>query len=161
MYNRVILLGNITKDVTINYSSGGTAIAKTGIATNRKYKKQSGEQVDETMFIDLTFFGRVAEIANSYLHKGSKVLIEGRLQLEQWVDQSGQKRSKHSVHVEELKMMGGRNDGQGGGNASAGGHNAPQQAYNPQPQNAYHPPKQQMPENTIPEIDIDGEDIPF
>lgn len=174
MFNKVILVGNLTRDIELRYTQGGMAIAKTGIATNRKFKKQSGEMVDETMFIDITFFGRSGEIANQYLRKGSKVLVEGRLMLEQWTDQNGQKRSKHSINVEEMKMLDGRNDGeQGGYNASAGnggynapqsgGYNAPQQAYTPpsQPQQAYQPPKQQMPENTIPEIDIDEDEIPF
>ena len=173
MFNKVILVGNITRDIELRYTQGGMAIAKTGIATNRRFKKQSGEQVDETMFIDITFFGRSGEIANQFLRKGSKVLVEGRLMLEQWTDQNGQKRSKHSVNVEEMKMLDGRNDAQGGYNAptnegydapQGGGYNAPQQGYNPppQPRSAYQPPKPQpMPENTIPEIDIDEDEIPF
>jgi len=172
MFNKVILVGNLTRDIELRYTQGGMAIAKTGIATNRKFKKQSGEMVDETMFIDITFFGRSGEIANQYLRKGSKVLVEGRLMLEQWTDQNGQKRSKHSVNVEEMKMLDSRGDmEQGGYSAPTGnsGYNAPQQnaygapqqGHNPQPQNAYQPPKQQMPENTIPEIDIDEDEIPF
>lgn len=177
MFNKVILVGNLTRDIELRYTQGGMAIAKTGIATNRRYKKQSGEQVDETMFIDITFFGRSGEVANQYLRKGSKVLIDGRLILEQWTDQNGQKRSKHSINVEEMKMLDSRGEAQSGYNAPAGGgynapqaqqgHNAPQpnteQSYTPppKPQNAYQPPKQQMPENTIPEIDIDEDEIPF
>jgi len=169
MFNKVILVGNITRDIELRYTQGGMAIAKTGIATNRKFKKQSGEQVDETMFIDITFFGRSGEIANQFLKKGSKVLVEGRLMLEQWTDQNGQKRSKHSVNVEEMKMLDGRDSGGHGG-----GYDAPQQNENssaaqnrnygaPQAQQdgAAQPPRQQMPENTIPEIDIDEDEIPF
>jgi single-strand DNA-binding protein len=170
MFNKVILVGNLTRDIELRYTQGGMAIAKTGIATNRKFKKQSGEMVDETMFIDITFFGRSGEIANQYLRKGSKVLVEGRLMLEQWTDQNGQKRSKHSINVEERKMLDGRGDAQQGGyNAPVdnGGYDAPKpQGYDApqqpqQPQKAYQPPKQQMPENTIPEIDIDEDEIPF
>jgi len=176
MFNKVILVGNITRDIELRYTQGGMAIAKTGIATNRRFKKQSGEMVDETMFIDITFFGRSGEIANQFLRKGSKVLVEGRLMLEQWTDQNGQKRSKHSVNVEEMKMLDSRGDAQQGGyNApmnegydmpQGGGYNAPQQGYTPpsQPQqrSAYQPPKPQpMPENNIPEIDIDEDEIPF
>jgi len=175
MFNKVILVGNLTRDIELRYTQSGMAIAKTGIATNRRYKKQSGEQVDETMFIDIAFFGRSAEVANQYLRRGSKVLIEGRLLLEQWTDQNGQKRSKHSINVEEMKMLDSRGDAdQGGYNPPAGnsGYNAPQmqsdapkQGYTPpQPQSAYQPPKQQpkpMPENTMPEIDIDEDEIPF
>ncbi len=176
MYNKVILVGNLTRDIELRYTQGGMAIAKTGIATNRKFKKQSGEQVDETMFIDLTFFGRSAEVANQYLRKGSKVLVEGRLMLEQWTDQNGQKRSKHSINVEEMKMLDSRGDNPGGYNAPQQGYTPPQpqqngpsaqqpqQGYNPPPQqNAYQPPKPQpsMPENNLPEIDIDEDEIPF
>ena len=83
MYNKVVLVGNLTRDVEVRYSQGGAAIGKVGIATSHKWKSQTGEQKEEVMFIDLTFFGRTAEIANQYLHKGSKVLIDGRLVLEQ------------------------------------------------------------------------------
>ena len=180
MFNKVILVGNLTRDIELRYTQSGMAIAKTGIATNRKFKKQSGAQVDETMFIDITFFGRSAEVANQYLRKGSKVLVEGRLMLEQWTDQNGQKRSKHSITVETMQMLDSRADAQGAGGGynapqqgsytppqQQGGYDAPaaqpQQGYNPPPQqNTYQPPKAQpMPENTMPEIDIDEDEIPF
>lgn len=178
MYNKVFLVGNLTRDIELRYTQGGLAIAKTGIATNRKYKKQTGEQVDEAMFIDITFFGRSGEIANQYLHKGSKVLIEGRLILEQWTDQNGQKRSKHSVTVDEMKMLDSRAETQSGAQSGARdyAHGAGQQngaqeagggAYRPpkpQPQSAYQPPKQSetaMPNNSMPEIEIDDDEIPF
>ncbi len=155
MFNKVILVGNLTRDIELRYSQSGMAIAKTGIATNRRYKKQSGEQVDETMFIDITFFNRSAEIANQYLRKGSKVLVEGRLQLEQWTDQNGQKRSKHSIIVETMQMLDSRADAQqqgqygapqgGGYNApaqNAGGYGQPQQGYTPPPAQEYGQPQQ-------------------
>lgn len=110
MYNRVVLLGNLTRDIELRYTQNGTAIAKTGIATNRRYKTQAGEQKDEVCFIDITLFGRAAEIANQYLSKGRKVLVEGRLIYEQWVDASGQKRSKHSIAVDNLQMIGSRDE---------------------------------------------------
>lgn len=105
MYNKVILVGNLTRDIELRYTPGGLAIAKTGLATNRRYKSQNGEQKEETCFIDITIFGRAAEIANQYLSKGRRVLVEGRLVYEQWADKDGQKRSKHSVAVDELKML--------------------------------------------------------
>lgn len=110
MYNRVVLLGNLTRDIELRYTQNGMAIAKTGIATNRRYKTQAGEQKDEVCFIDITLFGRAAEIANQYLSKGRKVLVEGRLIYEQWVDASGQKRSKHSIAVDNLQMIGSRDE---------------------------------------------------
>ncbi len=105
MYNKVVLVGNLTRDVEIRYSQSGSAIGSVGIATNRKWKSQTGEQKDEIMFIDLTFFGRTAEIANQYLRKGSKVLVDGRLVFQQWTAQDGSKRSKHAITVENLTML--------------------------------------------------------
>jgi len=148
MYNKIILAGNLTRDIEIRYTQGGSAIGNTSIATTRKFKSQSGEQKEETLFVDLTFFGRTAEIANQYLRKGSKVLVDGRLKLDQWEDnQSGAKRSKHSVTVENLQMLGSKDDAQH--------QDAPQQA---QPQSQYSQPTQA---SNIPEIDIDSDNIPF
>ena len=104
MFNKVMLLGNLTKDIELRYTPSGAAIGNTTIAVNRKFKSQSSEK-EEVLFIGLTFFGRTAEIANQYLSKGSKILIEGRLKLDQWIDKTGQKRNKHSVAVETLQML--------------------------------------------------------
>jgi len=106
MFNKVILIGNLTRDVELRYTPNGTAIAKFGLATNRTYKDSvTGENKQEVMFIDITVFGRSAEIANQYLAKGRRVLIEGRLVLENWVDNNGQKRSKHSIVAEKIQFM--------------------------------------------------------
>jgi len=111
MYNKVILIGNLTRDVELKYTPNGTAIAKFGLATNRTYKDtMTGENKQEVMFIDITVFGRSAEVANQYLKKGRKVLIEGRLVFEQWVDSTGQKRSKHSVVAEKVQFMDSKSD---------------------------------------------------
>ena len=167
MFNKVILVGNLTRDVELRYLPSGQALAKCGIATNRRYKDASGMQKDETMFIDFTVWGRSAEVANQYLHKGSRVLIEGRLTLEQWTDQSGQKRSRHSITVENLKMLDrkGENEAYGqpaqsgyGEKSAQTGYEAPQQSYNPPPQ---QPAQQPKPSQELPEIDIDEDDIPF
>ena len=162
MYNKVILVGNLTRDIEIRYTQSGTAIGKVGIATNRRFKNAQGEQQDETMFIDLTFFGRTAEIANQYLHKGSKVLVEGRLVLEQWTDQSGGKRSKHSVTVENMQMLGSRDENAQGGYGDA--RNAGGDYNNPaskSPAPAQETQAQPTPAPSVPEIDIDEEEIPF
>jgi len=154
LVNKVILLGNLTRDIDLRYTPSGTPIAKTAIATNRRYKTQSGEQKEEVCFIDITLFGRSAEVANQYLHKGKQVLVEGRLVLEQWVDGHGNKRSKHSVHVESLHMLGGKesNNGEANNARSYGnrGANKPQQSNNG---------KAKQP--NIPEVDIDDDEIPF
>ena len=157
MYNRIILVGNLTRDVETRYLPNGTAVAKCGIATSRKYKDQSGNQKEETLFIDFTLWGRSAEIANQYLHKGSKVLIEGRLTLEQWTDQNGQKRSKHSVAAENLKMLDGKSQGgQAGGQAYNQAGQASQQHQQPPAQQPQ--PNQQA---ALPEVNIDDSEIPF
>jgi len=183
-------MGNLTRDVEIRYSQGGSAIGNTGIAVNRKWKSATGEQKEEVMFVDLTFFGRTAEIANQYLRKGRQVLVDGRLSLDQWTAQDGTKRSKHAVIVENLQMIGGRDDNQQGG----GGYNAnqgaqpnqsgqPSQGYGqaPAPQYGNQQPQYgggqatpqygggqpvpqqptQQPTQSIPEIDISEDEIPF
>ena len=148
MYNRVILVGNLTRDVELKYTPSGVAIAKFGLATNRNYKDNTtGEMKQEVMFIDITVFGRSAEVANQYLKKGKRVLIEGRLVFDQWIDSSGQKRSKHSIIAEKIQFM-----------DSKESSNYLNQSYdNPIQQQA--PMKQQK--NNIPSIDIDDDEIPF
>jgi single-strand DNA-binding protein len=168
MYNKVILVGNLTRDIELRYSQNGSAIAKTAIATSRKFTV-NGEKKEETCFVDITFFGRSGEVANQYLRKGSKILVEGRLSFEQWVDQtSGQKRSKHSVIVETMQMLDSRGEGgsQGGYNEYSDTGNsgydapAPKAAYTPPPSYS-KPAPARMPENNLPEIDINEDEIPF
>jgi len=163
MYNKIILAGNLTRDVEVRYTQGGSAIGNTAIATSRKFKSQTGEQKEEVLFVDLTFFGRTAEIANQYLRKGSKVLVDGRLKLDQWTAQDGTKRSKHSVTVENLQMLGSKDDAQGGGynNAPAGdNYSQPKPSYNA-PTSAPQAAPQQAQASNIPEIDINEDEIPF
>ena len=160
MYNKVILVGNLTRDVELKYTPTGTAIAKFGLATNRTYKDSvTGENKQETMFIDITVFGRSAEIANQYLRKGRRVLIEGRLVLDQWVDQSGQKRSKHSIVAEKVQFMENKPSAESGYQQpqTQAAYNQAQQAPQQQPQMRQQPQQQ----NNIPSIDIDDEEIPF
>jgi len=143
MFNKVVLVGNLSRDIEMRYSQSGAAVANTAIATSRKFTA-NGEKKDEVMFIDLTFFGRSAEVANQFLRKGSKVLIEGRLQLDQWVDKDGVKRSKHSVVVETMNMLDSKQD-----NQKQGGQQYQQ-----------HKQSQYQNEKHISEIDI-SEEIPF
>lgn len=114
-FNRVILLGNMTRDPELRYTGSGMAVAKLGMAVNDRRKNASGEWVDETTFVDITLFGRTAEVAGEYLTKGSPCFIEGRLKLEQWETNDKQKRSKMVVIGERLQLLGGR--GEGGGKA--------------------------------------------
>ena len=110
--NKVVLIGNLTRDIELRYTQSGYCVGNAGIAVTRKFKNAQGQTAEETCFIDLKFFGRTAEIANQYLRKGSKLAVEGRLKLEQWQDQSGQSRSKHVVEVESLEMLGSNQGGQ-------------------------------------------------
>lgn len=164
-FNKIILVGNLTKDIELRYAQSGTAIANTAIATSRKFT-QNGEKKEEVCFVDITFFGRSGEVANQYLRKGSKILVEGRLNFEQWVDkQSGQKRSKHSVIVETMQMLDTRPSNEDNNNSN---YNASQQQSYQQPQQqGYQAPHQhqqsyQAPSSSdTPVIDIDENDIPF
>ena len=110
MFNKTIIIGNLTKDIQLNYIQNGTAIAKGTVASSYKYKSANGDQKEEVCYLDFNIFGRSAEVANQYLKKGSKVLLEGRLVLENWTAQDGTNRSKHSLRVENMKMLGGQNE---------------------------------------------------
>lgn len=165
MYNKIILAGNLTRDIEIKYTQSGSAIGNTAIATSRKFKSATGEQKEEVLFIDLTFFGRTAEIANQYLRKGSKVLVDGRLKLDQWTAQDGSKRSRHSVTVENLQMLGSKDEvapmgGNGYSQSGSSDYNAPSNdSYNQPAPSA--PKAAPQPTSNIPEIDINEDEIPF
>ena len=105
MFNKVILLGNLTRDIELQYLQSGSAMSKSAIAVNSSYINNSGNKVEETMYIDCTFWGRTAENANKFLKKGSKLLLEGSLMFEKWVDQNGNNRSKHTLKVVKMEML--------------------------------------------------------
>src|SRR2546430_17356087 len=111
-FNKVILLGNLTRDPEVRYPPKGSAVCDLGIAVNRVYTTDSGERREEVTFVDVTLWGRTAEIAGEYLKKGRPVFIEGRLQLDSWDDkQTGQKRSKLKVIGESMQLLGGGRPG--------------------------------------------------
>ena len=115
-YNKVILMGNLTRDPQMKYLPSQTAVVEFGLACNRRYKTQSGEQKEEVTFVDCTAFGRTGEVINQYFTKGKPIFIEGRLKYDQWEDkQGGGKRSKLSVVAENFQFIGGRDGGGGGG----------------------------------------------
>jgi single-strand DNA-binding protein len=106
-YNKVILVGNLTRDPELKYTPKGMAVADIGLAVNRNFKDGEGNKQEEVTFVDVTLWGRTAEVAGEYLKKGKPVLIEGRLTMDTWEDkQSGQKRSKLKVTGENLQMLG-------------------------------------------------------
>lgn len=127
--NKVLLMGNLTRDVKLTYLPSNTPVAELGMAINRNWVGQDGQKHEEVTFVDLTMFGKRAEVLNKYLHKGDPLFIEGRLKLDTWDDkQSGQKRSKMRVMIEDFQFL-----GRGGGSrdgAPAGGA-APRRATGP------------------------------
>ncbi|WQR96144.1 single-stranded DNA-binding protein [Helicobacter pylori] len=179
MFNKVIMVGRLTRNVELKYLPSGSAAATIGLATSRRFKKQDGTLGEEVCFIDVRLFGRTAEIANQYLSKGSSVLIEGRLTYESWMDQTGKKNSRHTITADSLQFMDKKSDNANAmqdsimhenfNNAYPANHNAPSQdPFSQAPsyaQNAYakenlqaQPSKYQ---NSVPEINIDEEEIPF
>ena len=122
-YNRVILVGNLTRDPELKYIPSGTAVTEIGLAVSERRKNANGEWVDEPMFVDVTLWERTAEVASEYLSKGSSVLIEGRLKLDTWQTPEGEKRSKLRVVAQRMQMLGGRGGGgEGGGGGRSGGY---------------------------------------
>ena len=122
-FNKVILMGNLTRDPEVRYISSGTAVCTLGLAVNRTwYDKKAGQKKEEVTFVDVTLWDRTAEVAGEYLSKGRPVLIEGYLKMETWQDkQSGGNRSKHVVVADSMTMLGGKDDGGGGGYSGGGG----------------------------------------
>lgn len=115
--NKVILIGNLTRDPEVRHTPKGTAVGDIALAINRSYSAENGEKREETTYVDVTLWGRIAEIAQQYLRKGRPVYIEGRLQMDSWEDKAtGQKRSKLKVVAEALQLLGGRGEGEAGGN---------------------------------------------
>ena len=108
--NKVILIGNLTKNIDLKYLTTGVAVGESSMAINQVYKKQDGTKVQDTCFIDIVMYGRSAEISNQYLKKGSKLCIEGKLNFQQWSDQYGNKRSKHIVSVEKVEFLDTKSD---------------------------------------------------
>ncbi len=115
-YNKVILIGNLTRDPDLRYTPKGTAIARIGLAVNRNWRTDTGEMREEVTFIDVDAFGKQAEVIGEYLRKGSPVMVEGRLKLDSWDDKNtGQKRSKLFVVLESFQFLDSKSDRQGGG----------------------------------------------
>ena len=152
--NKVMLMGNLTRDPEVRYTPKGTAVAEVGLAINRYFTAENGEKREETTFVDVTLWGRQAEIAGEYLKKGRPVFIEGRLQLDTWDDkQSGQKRSKLKVVGEGLQLIGAK-PGTGGG-PDTGESSGPPPAQ--RRRESAPPPK---PAAADPDLDAE-DDIPF
>lgn len=107
-FNRVLLIGRLTRDPELRYTPSGSAVTDFGLATNRVWTGQDGQKHEETTFVDITLWARSAEVASEYLHKGDPVFIEGRLQLDQWTDKEGQRRSRLRVVGERMQFLAAR-----------------------------------------------------
>jgi single-strand DNA-binding protein len=125
-FNRVILMGNVTRDPELRYLANGTALCDLGMAMNRRFKDKDGTWADETTFVTVTLWARTAEIAGEYLTKGSPVMIEGRLKLDQW-EKDGKKNSRLTVVGETMQLLGTRGQGGGGGAPASGGERGERQ----------------------------------
>ena len=161
-FNKVILLGNLTRDPELKYTPKGTAVAQIGLAVNRVYSNEQGEKVEEVTFVDVDLFGRTAEIANEYLRKGRPVLIEGRLKLDSWDDkQTGQKRSRLKIIGEAMQLLGGRDNAGGGGGGGGGDEyregGSSRSSSAPPPRRPNAPPQKAR----DPDLDQPEDDIPF
>ena len=156
-FNKVILVGNLTRDPQVRYTPSGTAVTELGLAVNRTwFDKQSNSKKEDTTFVDVTLWSRQAEVAGEYLSKGRQVLIEGRLQLDQWDDkESGQKRSKLKVVCENMTMLGsGGSGGGGGGGGPRGGGGGSQQSAPASHGGDDHDPSQSFYENSGPDDNV-------
>jgi single-strand DNA-binding protein len=150
-FNKVILLGNLTRDPEVRYTPKGSAVCDLGVAVNRQYTLDSGEKREEVTFVDVVLWARLAEIAGEYLKKGRPVFIEGRLQMDSWEDkQSGQKRTKLRVIGETMQLLGSRPAGTGAAPAEGGDEDRQPRAAKTAP-----PPKADAP------AEPDEDEIPF
>ncbi|RDU59837.1 single-stranded DNA-binding protein [Helicobacter marmotae] len=163
MYNKIIMVGNLTRDVELRYLPSGSALATLGLASNRRFKKPDGSPGEEVCFVDVKLFGRSAEVANQYLRKGSKILIEGRLSFETWNDQSGMKKSKHTIIAESMQMLDSKPSSENTYNnhQSSYDEGTPNYSQSPNYGNQYGNQKGESYSQNIPEINIDEDEIPF
>ena len=120
-YNKVMLMGNLTRDPELRYLPSNMPVVQIGMAINRRWRSKEGENQDETNFVECEAFGRTAEVINEYLKKGRPLFIEGRLKLDQWQDKEGNNRSKMKVIIETFQFVDSRGDGDGGGSGGGGG----------------------------------------
>ncbi len=173
-FNKIILMGNLTRDPQLKYLPSQTAVVEFGLACNRRFKTATGEERDEVLFVDCASFGKQAEVINQYFTKGKPIFIEGRLKYDSWEDkQGGGKRSKLSVVIENFQFVGGRDGGGGGG--GGGSADAPASDETPRQQSRppagrgpqqgpSRPPEQQSPQQEPPfgdEQQFKEDDIPF
>jgi single-strand DNA-binding protein len=125
-YNKVLLMGNMTRDPQLSYLPSQTPVVEFGLAVNRRWKSKEGEQREDTCFVDCRAFGKPAEIINKYMSKGRGIFVEGRLDFDSWTAQDGSKRSKHRVTVEQFQFLGGGGGGNQSGSYGGSSNSSPQ-----------------------------------
>ena len=120
-FNKVIMLGNLTRDPQLSYLPSQTPVVEFGLATNRKWRDREGNDREDTCFVDCRCYGKPAETIAKYCQKGRQLMVEGRLQFDTWEAQDGSKRSKHRIFVESFTFVGSGNSGNSGGDGGSGG----------------------------------------
>jgi len=153
--NKVMLMGNLTRDPEMRYTSNNLPVVRFGLAVNRRWKSQQGEQQEETMFIDCAAFSRTAEVINQYFHKGKPIFIEGRIRLDRWQDKEGNNRSKHEIIIEQFQFLESKSDSAGGGGNRGGGRGSGGGSGGGPPRDRDEHPPQDVHQP------VEEEDIPF
>ncbi len=154
-FNKVILMGNLTRDPEHRVTPGGLSICKLGLAVNRKYSKQDGSKVEETTFVDIDSFGKQAELLSQYLKRGDPIFVEGRLRFDTWETNNGEKRSKLNVVMENFQFMGRGGGDSEGGQGQGGGST---RSYEDSAPPARSAPRKEAPANQDDSLD---DDVPF
>ncbi len=155
-FNKVILIGNLTREPEMRVTPGGLSICKFGLAVNRVFTDKEGNKREETTFVDIDSFGKQAEVISKYMAKGRPIMVEGRLKLDQWESNTGEKRSKLGVVLEQFQFLGGRDGGAEGGGNSEGGSQSSGGSYE---QNS--PPQRKASGGSSSGGDDLDEDVPF
>lgn len=164
-FNKVILLGNLTRDPETRVTANGLTICKMGLAVSRVFSTREGERKEETTFVDIDAFGKQAEVITKYMRKGRPLMVEGRLRLDQWETNEGQKRSKLNVVLENFQFVGSRDDNSGGsgGSGDSGGYEASSPPKNSaaSPQSSAGSSAQSSSQSSAESNDTLDEDVPF
>ncbi|MBT65487.1 MAG: single-stranded DNA-binding protein [Puniceicoccaceae bacterium] len=160
-FNKVILMGNLTRDPETRVTVNGLTICKLGLAVSRVFSTKDGERREETTFVDIDAFGKQAEVITKYFRKGKPILVEGRLKLDQWETNEGQKRSKLGVVLENFQFVGGRDDNDSSGGSGSGGSAASSGGY----EQSSPPKRESKPTASQDDFSAEGdtldEDVPF
>lgn len=159
-FNKVILLGNLTRDPQLRYLPSNTAVCEFGLAVNRRWRDRDGNMKEDTCFVDVSCFGKPGETINQYMAKGKPILVEGHLRFDSWTGQDGQKRSKLTVVAENFQFVGGRDGGGGGGPQSDRGPAVRQEAQERGAERSY--PSEHYPPDSADDVPPPaGDNIPF